>query len=151
MDQEKDTLDFSMDDILRQLQEATLENDAMDAAAPETATEEEPAPAFTQEAPEEDVSPVLPEPSVEIEAEEITTLEFPLPEEPVTADALEFAQLAFSQVAQEPSSSPDPLSSTDPLGSFVPTEDFGAEEAAPAAQEEVPPLFAEESPYHSPA
>ena len=146
MDQEKDTLDFSMDDILRQLQEATLENDAMDAAAPETAAEDsEAAPTFTEAAPEEESAPVLPEPSVEIEAEEITTLEFPLPEEPVTADALEFAQLAFSQVAQEPSSSPDPLSSTDPLGSFVPTEDFGAEEAAPAAQEEVPPLFAEES------
>ena len=99
MDHEKDTMDFSMDDILRQLQEATLENDAMDAAAPETAAEDsEAAPTFTEAAPEEESAPVLPEPSVEIEAEEITTLEFSLPEKPVTADALEFAQLAFSQV-----------------------------------------------------
>lgn len=139
MDHEKDTMDFSMDDILRQLQEATLENDAMD-NAPENS---EPAPA----SPQEEHSPEPPQPPTEAEPEEIATMTLSLSEETDTADTLEFFQLAFSQVAQEPADSQDALGSTDPLGGFVPAKEFASEETIPGTQEEVPPLFAEESAF----
>ena len=80
MDNEKETLDFNLDDIMRQLQEATLENDAA-----------------------EDIPESTPEVTGTVEgsvpaAEEAEQEAFPLTEE----DALELAQQAFSEAAQEP-------------------------------------------------
>ena len=142
MDNEKDTLDFSMDDIMRQLQEATLENDDPEIESPE-APEQEPA------------LWIEPEPTAP-EAPEQEQLEFALPEEPEVseADALELAQLAFSQAAQEPEETDTVSRHTDPLGSFVPepslfdlpTEDALQEEAAPATEEDAPLSQEEEVP-----
>ena len=127
MDNEKDTLDFSMDDIMRQLQEATLENDAMEESSETHA-------AFTDSqlpAPADGGAPREEAP----EAPGTDALELTLPEEPEVseADALELAQLAFSQAAQEPEAVSGVSEDTDPLHSFVPPEqqaETSEEEAA---------------------
>ena len=133
MENEKDTLDFSMDDIMRQLQEATLENDAMEespgaeAAIPDP---QSPAPEETEAQTPDEEAPA---------AEE---LELTLPEDS-EADALELAQLAFSQAAQEPAAAPRVSDDTDPLGTFVPPAEeteAAVEEAAIAPEASDPAL-----------
>ena len=143
MDNEKDTLDFSMDDIMRQLQEATLENDAMEASIENTgetaavlSDSETAAPAEPETLPEED--PV---------SSDTDALELTLPEVPEVSEeaALELAQLAFSQAAQEPEAAAAVSENTDPFGTFVPPEQMTepAEEEAAAAQEASLPAFDE--------
>lgn len=143
MDNEKDTLDFSMDDIMRQLQEATLENDAMEASIENTgetaavlSDSETAAPAEPETLPEED--PV---------SSDTDALELTLPEVPEVSEeaALELAQLAFSQAAQEPEAASAVSENTDPFGTFVPPEQMTepAEEEAAAAQEASLPAFDE--------
>ena len=125
MDNEKDTLDFSLDDIMRQLQEATLENDAADDTVESTAQ-------VTLAA--EESAPV---------ADEAEQEAFPLTEE----DALELAQQAFSVAAQEPEEAavipqnPDELIPDAPVfEEEAPMEGLEALrfEATPPVQEEVP-------------
>lgn len=76
MDNEKDTMDFSLDDIVRQLQEATQENSASEDTG--------------------QIGAILE--NLEAPADPIEEAVFPLTE----ADALELAQQAFSEAAQEP-------------------------------------------------
>ena len=130
MDNEKDTLDFSMDDIMRQLQEATLENDALEASA-ESSSETAAVLTDSQSAaPEEQEAPPAEVP--ESTAADATELSLPQTPEVSEADALELAQLAFSQAAQEPEAGSGITGDTDPLGSFVPPQqEIEASQEAP--------------------
>ncbi len=142
MDNEKDLQDFSLDDIMRQLREIPQEDDPTTDGfsavmnPPQTPPEE-------QDDPLEDVNV-----GVDVDADVDADVD-------VDADALELAQQAFSQAAQEPEPAPS-LDDTDPLGSFAPEEAapvFEVSEEESTLEPPVQEAFEEEAPQpdHSPA
>ena len=92
MDNEKENLDFSLESIMRQLQEATQENNAPENNPEDTG----------------EISAILS--NLDAPADVTEEAIFPLSE----SDALELAQQAFSEAAQEPESQEIPLEGAAP-------------------------------------
>lgn len=122
--EEKQLQDFSLDDIMQQLREVPLEDSAQESDAGR-------ADPLTAEPEEQALNPLEQEAALH---------------DGTDTAALELAQLAFSEAAQEPPP-PSPLSdNTDPLGTFVPTPEqlyagqASADESAPGPEFDPDPI-----------